>query len=545
MKTDVTPPKRPENRRYAPKTTRNRRYTPKATRIACSLLIARDFHQTTFQSKVSGHEIKDLCQQCTIFALVTQHNEGVPTQAYISVYSTANMFSRKRLEAAAVFGVCSLLVLLPMVTEYKSLSPLLWNLEQHERDGNITASPTASPISADIALGLANESPSNLDSQHSQIDVYFEALPPIDPEISWIRKYLHWHANLRAQYPDTQLIDDANGPKLMIVYLDPKNQGGGLTDRMKSLGHLLQICHKEERLMLLKWYDAPHSLESFLVPHLLNFTVPSHNKTDYPEKLIESFGGSEGRIKIQKFVNQLGQYLNPYGVIWHAIFRPSPTVQDSLSETMSSLGLSEGRFDVVHCRLGHPAYRDKTSYDSKTDKDKGYNFAGVNRVRAISTAMKGIRCSKKLALEHIDSSKGKDSENTSVPIYFYADSAELVKTIVEPSSLKPGDDSQKAVLEELKTLASATKIVGRTEVKVAHLDRRSNNTSLDAFVSTFVDLYVASKARCVSMGVGRFAYMAAKISGTTCWIRHQVPSSSVGARWGMTIMSREVPKCRL
>jgi hypothetical protein len=50
--------------------------------------------------------------------------------------------------------------------------------------------------------------------------------------------------------------------------------------------------------------------------------------------------------------------------------------------------------------------------------------------------------------------------------------------------------------------------------------KQDNISSYLAYRATFVDLYLAVAARCVTFGVGNFAYLATKISGTTCRIRH-------------------------
>jgi hypothetical protein len=374
-----------------------------------------------------------------------------------------------------------------------------------------------------------------------------------EEEIQWIQDYLYWHADMRRKYPDTQLLDHPQAPKLAIMYMDPAVHQGGLTDRMKGIGHLLKRCHKEGRVLLLKWYDAPLSLEAFLVPHLFNWTLPSpHPNITTPERLRASFEKSNNnnnnnnnteddsarRVILYRFTNQLGNYLHPYGIIWHAYFQLSTVVQQAFDEALATLGVVPGKYDAIHLRLGHPAYRNKKSYNAQVDKDRGYSFKGINRVRAISTAIHAIDCSKWSVNESF-----ADAKDTTLPVYFYSDSTDLVKTVIAPSSIKPGTKEQEAALSKLSNTTFQSNIVGRTTGPVVHLENRNNETSLEAYANTFVDLYLAIHARCLTIGVGRFAYMAAKISGTTCWTRHQTPSREVSSQWGMTRMIQEVPEC--
>lgn len=422
----------------------------------------------------------------------------------------------------------------------------------------ITRPPSPFPT---IVQAPEAKAESNAPILSQQIDEYFENLSGNynSSDTQWIQEYLHWHAEARQAFPDQKLLDDLEAPRLLIAYLDPAKQGGGLTDRMKGLGHLVRLAFENQQVLLLKWYDAPVPLEAFLEPHLLNFTLPAHPNTTTPEKLKEAYGtdAANQKVTLTKFNNQLGNYLHPYGVLWHALFEPAAPIRKAIDSSRATLGLQPGLYDAVHCRIGHPAYFDKKSYDSKADKVQGYNFKGTHRVRAMTTAIRGIQCSQWLAQQqqqqqqlsppsHLLLAKGNTTNtNGSVPIYFYADSADLVRTVLVPTSLDAKGADQEALVEQLTLLRNESRIVGRLDAEVAHLQSRQNNTSYEAYASTFVDLYLASQARCVSMGVGRFAYMAAKISGTSCWTRHQVPSRAVGARWGMTLMSREVPKCRL
>ena len=95
-----------------------------------------------------------------------------------------------------------------------------------------------------------------------------------------------------------------------------------------------------------------------------------------------------------------------------------------------------------------------------------------------------------------------------------------------------------------KSLAEKVIAGRRTAEHVVHINSQATDSSLDAFASTFVDLYIASHAQCIAMGVGRFAYLAAKLSGTACQVRYETSTLPVvSSRWGMTHMIQETPPC--
>lgn len=458
------------------------------------------------------------------------------------------------------------LIVLRLRLEQKSLpSSFAWDTERQSIHKNSTNNSAASHdqlrsntisdthVAASSFTYERTTSPTNSVDFHQAIRKYFETLDnhnnnndDEEEKIQWIQDYLYWHADMRRTYPDTQLLDHPQAPKVAIMYMDPAVHQGGLTDRMKGIGHLLKHCHEEERVLFLKWYDAPLSLEAFLMPHLFNWTLPSpHPNVTTPERLRAAFEKSNNtteddsvrRVRLYRFTNQLGNYLHPYGTIWNAYFQPSTAVQQTFDEALATLGFVPGKYDAIHLRLGHPAYRNKKSYNAQVDRDTGYNFKGINRVRAISTAIHAIACSKWSVNESF-----ADTKNA-FPVYFYSDSSDLVKTVVAPSSMKPGTEEQETALSKLSNTTGHSNIFGRSTGPVAHLENRNNETSLEAYANTFVDLYLAIHARCLTIGVGRFAYMAAKISGTTCWTRHQTPSREVSSQWGMTRMIQEVPEC--
>ena len=67
--------------------------------------------------------------------------------------------------------------------------------------------------------------------------------------------------------------------------------------------------------------------------------------------------------------------------------------------------------------------------------------------------------------------------------------------------------------------------------------------------STFIDLFIASQARCLTMGVGKFSFLAAEISDTLledgCVQSHESHSKDVMERWGYWWKMKDILQCPL
>ena len=475
---------------------------------------------------------------------------------------------------------------------YSSSSSSLENIiEMNETTTKAPAPPIKAPTNTqqyqkpEITIEVKMHASSSIFQQ--RLDEYFlEERTYKDQEgelinVIWIRKYLYWHNENRQKFLESSifyfqnisgdnstetLLESRKLPKSMIVYMDPNTSQGGLTDRFKGLGHFLWMAYKESRVLFLKWYDAPLQLEDFLVPNLFNWTLPSHPNLKTPEKLRGLFGSGNSddrenqQVRLVSFVSPVGNYLKPFNLIFDTYFIPSRWVQDGINDAYKDLNLIPGQqqYDAVHLRIGHPAFRNKKRYDAKSERlDKyGENDSGLI-VKAINAATRAISCTKYLIEQQ--------QQQHQVPLYFFSDSIELIQAVINNNTTTNnatilasalGNRDQILAYQRLQNATNyyPGRIVGRSSVPIAHLERRQQNTTTtksssnnEAHKNTFVDLYIASKARCLSLGIGRYAYMAGKISSLSpnnCWIRHAAEADSTTTlQWGMKLMYKEVPKC--
>jgi hypothetical protein len=119
-------------------------------------------------------------------------------------------------------------------------------------------------------------------------------------------------------------------------------------------------------------------------------------------------------------------------------------------------------------------------------------------------------------------------KNVMEPIYFFSDSNDLVQYMAfdiknSTSSLRKLDTTQtldrNAIFEsDAIQVASRVNIVARSDVSFmdnVHIDKQKGRDP-PAYYATFVDLFIAIYARCITYGVGNYALLAMKISGTSC-----------------------------
>ena len=262
-----------------------------------------------------------------------------------------------------------------------------------------------------------------------------------------------------------------------------------------------------------------------------------------------------------------------FGAIWDLFFEPSEGVMKETVVALEEMGLllPEGSdhnnnhnneseyyrydplpptvdFTAVHCRVRHP----KAHPAGQVVKGKHQRYpadktglpwveGGPQRAFALETATKALTCARSIGNEGSSSNNNNNNKIASganqSPIYFLSDSNDLVKHVAEDlADTAPGgylDQHGKnaswvypPLLETVRhknnnddASSSSSLIVARNvTIENAHIDKQKGRPA-EAYYATFVDLYIAMKARCVVYGIGYYAAFASKISGTDCaWL---------------------------
>ena len=80
---------------------------------------------------------------------------------------------------------------------------------------------------------------------------------------------------MRAKFPDRKLLEDPQAPGGFIKSCH-RRDCAGTHDRLHDL-HILYAAHQAKRVLLYKWF-YPMDLENFLIPNLINWTMPFHER---------------------------------------------------------------------------------------------------------------------------------------------------------------------------------------------------------------------------------------------------------------------------
>ena len=356
----------------------------------------------------------------------------------------------------------------------------------------------------------------------------------------WLMEYFAWHKEMRLTFPDRQLFEHPDAPKILVrvcVW-----QCGGLNDRLSGLPLDIYIANSSRRVLLLKW-TFPFNLEEFMVPDAINWTVPSGVGLDGNKeiKLIPQFayhrGGGPGMLEAiaqvctgnlatKKVVRSSclagdGEvaYLQEspiIGYIFQSFFQPSPPVQAKMNHISKTYNLVHGLYTAVHCRIRHPkgvprcqglvgreggpADRSGLSFQQNFTRgkckpnEKGL-LVGTYKDFAVTIATHAIDCAHHISPETINS------------IYFMSDSNDTVAAMIGKESPFAGSGVS------IASTYSASE-------KALHIDRQ-HSPNVSDYYGVFVDLFLASQAQCVSYGIGNYGILVAKISGTNCTIQHR------------------------
>lgn len=380
---------------------------------------------------------------------------------------------------------------------------------------------------------------------------------------AWVKRYVCWHHYIRKRFPGRLLFDlRAGAPPVIIRVCGPAC--GGLHDRLGQLPMDLYLANQTSRVLLIKWGDRPMDLETFLLPNILDWTVPrginglqggSNAYAHFPKLLADNRVWASGQtldLAIQNISselqqspkvvihsifahqeeNDLGRFLRrcgetdmihdtaSFGGIWHAFFRPTALLRVTLrSILLEELGGTR-RYSVIHCRVRHPK---NFPQNMPTLKGKGKNspdfsglpWEGKYKDTAINVTMRALQCAANL------------EETKNHKFYIISDSGDLVNHVINKNTTFEG-------IKITDGRASLSVVSRPIEGETVHIDRQKHFT-MEEYMSVFVDLYIAILARCVIFSVGNFAYFAIKISGTKCTLKLGVEewggsSNSYGGR---------------
>jgi len=229
-----------------------------------------------------------------------------------------------------------------------------------------------------------------------------------------------------------------------------------------------------------------------------------------------------------------GQSPLPFGTyshLFHLLFRPHPRIQHKVEEIQRKWNIPAGQYAAVHWRVRYPmgvakeeqqtllqpatstthaqysntnsqAKRDGSRNRSISADSNGLAWHGASKDHAIQQATHALRCVQQ------STDFRAISHQQRLPVFIYADSADLIAYLRNTTSL----DSSMQLLTS-----------NEAQTAVLHLDQQ-RGASAASYDATFVELFLASQAKCIAYGLGRFGLLAAKVSGTQCqmWYQREV-----------------------
>ncbi|GAX17125.1 hypothetical protein FisN_5Hh511 [Fistulifera solaris] len=416
------------------------------------------------------------------------------------------------------------------------------------------------------SLLSSNEvTPENLDHHHASSKNEHAATEHQLPK--WILDYFEWHKEVRRQFPGSELFQNPNAPPILIRTC--LGLCGGLNDRLGQLPWDIYLANQTGRVLLIHWH-RPAPLEHFLTPNEIDWTVPRDVEGFFNEEgtivsregmrkaraipdLFDGFASANpekdfwsehldhslqratsGKFKNEKVLRHrilghineeelearlraLGEtdtvhWTPSFGKIFFAFFKLSDPIQHKLESVFRELGLRPREYSAVHCRVRHPKAMPQSmmvkgkNEDYPADKS-GLPWEGKAKEFAIETATKAIKCIK---------ARLRKKEK----VYFFSDSNDLVRYIAH-DLLKEENTAVTTVEKEAEDVVRTMHIVARDALEEnAHIDRQKGR-DIPAYYGTFLDLFLAIHARCLSYGIGYYAIFAAKISGTQCKLLYQ------------------------
>ena len=373
----------------------------------------------------------------------------------------------------------------------------------------------------------------------------------------WIRNYVHWHQSMRKKFPGSRLFTDPMAPKILLRTCD--SGCGGLHDRIAHLPWDLYLANQTGRVLLMNWC-SPAPLETYLIPNLLNWSLPTWGVPEFRNKTCieiatetlelfenftchrpsQGFWDRELSFSLQRAVTdskfrdskllrhrilgndyELSKRLRSikeedlfdlhYGKIFWTFFRLSPGLEIELERTLREElpELSPWNYSAIHVRTRHPRGRAKNlkgKAEGGIDRS-GLMFDAAGKDFAVRTSIHAIRCLQ-----------AKVPPGN--PIYIYSDSEDLVRYM----TVGWKNETHRTMNAEQVAYwngANQTRLVARACLNATlHISQQAADDPM-MFNPSFIDLLIGSRASCIAYGVGNYGYFSAKISGTPCRILHR------------------------
>ena len=322
---------------------------------------------------------------------------------------------------------------------------------------------------------------------------------------TWLKDYFQWHHHQRSLLNEASYRNDTHNVnrhrfKFLVMTCFRDELCGGVTDRLRPVLTLLRAAQLSNRILLIYW-ERPHALEEFLVPHSntapqfggFNWSLPSYMIPDVRERTAYHnwkpfYADPHNEKRILNSVYQSWDYgwlwydehlsmgeppaLEVFRDVWNVLFQMAPPVQALFDTTFHQMNLESGAFATAHIRALYAIHSRPHS-------------------QTVALVRNALNCA---------------------------------------SQLRPGGPF--LVASDLLDALQEAKVYGRERnVTVVtppytheplHVGLHNDSLTVPSdFYTAFVDIYLLAQSRCVAVGPGGYGYWAQVLGHNhTCWMRH-------------------------
>jgi len=305
---------------------------------------------------------------------------------------------------------------------------------------------------------------------------------------------------------------------------------------------------------LLYLWHYPRSLTDFLAPNHIDWTVPEGVEeledgaaTEKQSKFIVTTRVNDTVANAKTFLFRSPRALIDvhwetynssvslpiaFCKLWNYMFKPNEFLQETLNEFWNEH--PPGEYSAAHIRLLHPSfYNFQKAKVFRWEEDKNLPWTNETIEITVPPTIHALRCVAHDDLNH--------------PIYLFSDWRTVVhqlqavlvhKKLNHSYAFGCNSPLDTWVAEKMNHIHLLDSIEQR---EVAHL--KTPNQTLQAYASSFVDIYIAAGAKCLSYGLGRFGYLTSLIGGHSCLNRHQHPTDYMIKRWNMWESVKRASMC--
>ena len=349
----------------------------------------------------------------------------------------------------------------------------------------------------------------------------------------WVTEYYRWHQD------QLRIINPNNWDQhkyLILRCLKRDSNCKGASDRLQPIPLILLASARSEhpRLLFIQW-EQPFALEEFLVPNLINWTLPSwlderlqplrteqvqllHKRTFLDNLAVHQnktvleaggrarYGQDHGARIFNRYTKRRDGY-NPnytfqaiYHNLWESLFQPSLPVQKQIDSTMKRLGFNPNQYSAMHMRLHYLSNEE--------------NVPGLID-NATSCGIRSLALMKPQQQEQEGGDEVSVPAPARAPLYVASDSRKGIQKAISMGRVY-------GVRVVARDDFQATNAVHLNGALLGHrISSKDMTFGLEAYYDIFVDLYLLAKAQCNVYGRGGFGKLANLMSyNSSCYMSY-------------------------